>query len=198
MLIGDAKKSVHALGAAARVFVPRNLVQEDAHRVHADGLRPPQLGVDYHRVERIGVPHLNLIDGAGGNVIGADVPGLLGIPEVGGFGGPLDRFDGKGGEGQKQTERDAERLHAIEHDFNNDREEELRGCYKRSQPPVLRSPNQEVKHGEIRYTPRPYCATRRARGWTWTWPYPPAHHFVFNYENVLGSPASPSGWRIKG
>ena len=94
MLIGNVQKSVHALGAAARVFVPWNFVQEDAHGVHADGLRPSQLGIDYHRVERIGIPHLDLIDGAGGNVIDADVPGLLGIPEVGGFGSPLDRFDG--------------------------------------------------------------------------------------------------------
>jgi len=40
-------------------------------------LRPNEFLVDLLRIESGFLPHLQLIDGAGGNVVAADEPGLL-------------------------------------------------------------------------------------------------------------------------
>jgi len=55
---------------------------------HADAGEPDLLGiaklpVNRDRIEGVGLPHLQLIDGGAGAEIAADQPGLLGVPGVG-------------------------------------------------------------------------------------------------------------------
>ena len=49
-------------------------MQEDAHRVEAERLRPTELAVDSTRIERRGLPHLELVDRRAGNEVAADQP----------------------------------------------------------------------------------------------------------------------------
>ena len=63
------------------------IVQEHAHRRHPEAFGQAQFFVDPLRIERVGLPHLELVDGGRGNVVAADQPGLLGVPRCGlGFG----------------------------------------------------------------------------------------------------------------
>jgi len=57
-------------------------VEEDAHGVHADGFSPGQLTVVGGGVEGIGLPHFELVDGVGGQVICSHRPGLLSVPSI--------------------------------------------------------------------------------------------------------------------
>ena len=87
MACGDGQKSVDALREAFRVLLPEQVVQEDAHGVHADGFGPAEFAIDGGGVEGVGLPHFQLVDGGGGKEVGAHRPGLLGVPGVGlGFG----------------------------------------------------------------------------------------------------------------
>ena len=49
-------------------------------RVHAERLGPAQLAVDGGRVERVGLPHLELVDGGGRGEVAADEPRLGAVP----------------------------------------------------------------------------------------------------------------------
>ena len=52
-------------------------------------------------IEGVGLPHFELVDGVGGDVVAADEPGLMRVPGVGlGFGPALARL-GECGEGEK-------------------------------------------------------------------------------------------------
>ena len=88
VLGGDGEEGVEALLEAFGVLLPELVLQEDAHGVHADGLRHAEFFVVELRVEGGGLKHFELVDGVGGNVVGADQPGLLRVPGVGLFGGP--------------------------------------------------------------------------------------------------------------
>ncbi len=77
VLRGDGEKGVDALLEAFGILLPKLVVEEDAHGVHADGLRPAQLLVDLLRVKGIGLPHFQLVDGAAVDVVAADEPWLL-------------------------------------------------------------------------------------------------------------------------
>src|SRR5215468_5700035 len=80
---GDLEECVDALAEAGGVLLPQQIVQEDAHRVHADGFRPTELEVDPLRIESVRLPHLELIDRGRGNVVGTEDPGLSRIPVTG-------------------------------------------------------------------------------------------------------------------
>ncbi len=58
---------------------------------------PAELGVDAPGVESIGLPHFELVNGVGGNVVAADEPGLMRVPVVGlGFSPALGRLGERG------------------------------------------------------------------------------------------------------
>src|SRR5579883_2043432 len=82
VLLRESQELVDSLGEALRVLLPNQVVQEYAHRVHADAFRPPKLLVDTIRVEAFGLPHLDLIDGGRGDEIRSHEPGLLRVPSI--------------------------------------------------------------------------------------------------------------------
>ena len=88
---GDREKLVDPLLEAFRVLLPQQIVQEDAHGVHAQAFGPAEFLVDLLRIEGVRLPHLQLVDGAGRNVVRAHQPRLLLIPGVGLFFGPALR-----------------------------------------------------------------------------------------------------------
>ena len=65
------------------ILLPEQVVQEDAHGVHADAFGPAQFAVDGGGIEGIGLPHLEFVDRGGGQKVRAHRPGLLGIPGIG-------------------------------------------------------------------------------------------------------------------
>src|SRR5207302_8385748 len=72
---------------------------ENPHRVHPDRLRPAELAVDALGIEGIGLPHLELVDRVGGDVVRADQPGLPPIPVPRGLLRPACAGRGREGEG---------------------------------------------------------------------------------------------------
>ena len=68
----DGQKRIHALAEARLVLLPEQIVEEYPHGVHADALRPAQFEIDPFRIERFGLPHFQLVDCGGRDVIGAD------------------------------------------------------------------------------------------------------------------------------
>ena len=49
---------------------------------------PAEFFIDFGGIERIGLPHFELVDGIGRDEIAADNPGLASIPGTRGFPGP--------------------------------------------------------------------------------------------------------------
>ncbi len=88
VLCGDGEEGVEALVEAFGVLLPELVLQEDAHGVHADGFAEAEFVVVERGVEGGGLEHLELVDGVGGDEVGADEPGLLCVPGVGCFFGP--------------------------------------------------------------------------------------------------------------
>ena len=82
MLGGELQKGVDALLITLGILLPDQVVEEDAHGVHADVLSPAELAIDLRRVEAIALPHFNLIDCVLGDVVAADEPGLGAVPLV--------------------------------------------------------------------------------------------------------------------
>ena len=85
VLVGYAKKFVHAIEKAGGILFPREVMQEHAHRVHADVLRPAEFAIVGGEVEGVGLPHFELVDRIRRNEVAADEPGLRGVPVVGAF-----------------------------------------------------------------------------------------------------------------
>ena len=81
-LRGDARNRSIRCAVAGGVLLPRQVVQEHPHRLHAEVLGPAELLVDGLRVERVGLPHLELVDGRRRDVVAADQPRLLRVPLV--------------------------------------------------------------------------------------------------------------------
>src|ERR1043166_937278 len=77
---GDGEKLIQATLEAFRVLLPEQVVKKDAHRVHAETFRPTELEIDSLRIERVRLPHLELIDRARRIVIPPDEPWLFGVP----------------------------------------------------------------------------------------------------------------------
>jgi hypothetical protein len=86
--IGDLEELLDAPDERCRILLPEKIVQKDAHAVEAEAGCPSQLPVDRGRVERIGLPHLELVDGGARDEVGADQPTLLFLPRGGAFGRP--------------------------------------------------------------------------------------------------------------
>jgi hypothetical protein len=82
VLLRDGEELIDAMQEPVRVLLVREIVQEHAHRVHADGLRPPEFEIDPRRIERRGLPHLQFVDRCRGDVIGADQETLARVPVV--------------------------------------------------------------------------------------------------------------------
>ena len=76
----NLQKLIDAFFEAIRILLPYQVVQEYAHRIHPEALRPTQFPVDLRRVEALRLPHLEFVDGICRNVVAANQPGLLLIP----------------------------------------------------------------------------------------------------------------------
>jgi hypothetical protein len=82
MLVRNREKLVHPLEKPRRILLPEQVVQKHPHGVHADALGEAEFTVDRRQVERIGLPHLKLIDGAARNEVAAHQPRLPCIPGI--------------------------------------------------------------------------------------------------------------------
>ena len=80
---------IQAFFESLGILLPEQIMQEDPHGVHAEALRPAQFLIDPFEVERLRLPHFQLIDRGSGREIGPDEPGLLFPPIVGLGLGPL-------------------------------------------------------------------------------------------------------------
>jgi hypothetical protein len=88
VLLGDGEELVDAVEEAGFVLLPEEVVEEDAHGVEAEALGPAEFSVDGAEVERVGLPHLELVDRAAGDVVAADEPGLFLVPGIRLLNGP--------------------------------------------------------------------------------------------------------------
>src|SRR4029078_3253441 len=77
VLRGNLEDLIDSLEEAFAVVLPRQVVEEDAGRVHSDGLGPAELAVDRFGIERVGLPHFKLVDRRAGDEVRTDQPGLL-------------------------------------------------------------------------------------------------------------------------
>lgn len=68
---------------ATRILGPQLIMQEDPHGVESVKSGPAQFGIDAPWVVGAGLKHLQLIDGGGGDEVGANGPALRLIPGVG-------------------------------------------------------------------------------------------------------------------
>jgi hypothetical protein len=82
MLRGDGQKLIKALPEAGGILLPKQIMQKDAHGVHAHRFRPSEFGIDLSGIEGCLLPHLELIDSRLGDVIAAHEPRLLHVPRV--------------------------------------------------------------------------------------------------------------------
>ena len=65
-----------------RVLLPKEVVQKNAHGVHAQIFRPSELLINLLRIKRVRLPHLKLVDRVHRHKITAHQPRLLGVPRV--------------------------------------------------------------------------------------------------------------------
>jgi hypothetical protein len=79
----NGQESVDALPEARRILLPEQVVQEDAHGIHAHRFRPAEFPVDLDRIEGRFLPHLQLVDRRLGHVIAANQPWLSRVPGIG-------------------------------------------------------------------------------------------------------------------
>ena len=62
--------------------MPRQIVQENAHGVEAQRFGPAEFQIDALGIEGFRLPHLQFVDGGGGDVVAADQKGLVLVPRV--------------------------------------------------------------------------------------------------------------------
>ena len=84
----DGQELVDAFLKTGGILLPEQVVEEDAHGVHAHRFGPGEFLVDLFGIEGRLLPHLQLVDGGLRDVIAADQPGLLRVPRVGLLLGP--------------------------------------------------------------------------------------------------------------
>ena len=90
VLRGNSQELVNALLETVGVLLPEQIVQKNAHGVHAQRFGPTQFLVDLVRIKRRVLPHFQFIDGGARDVIAPDKPRLLRIPVVRLFLGPAN------------------------------------------------------------------------------------------------------------
>ncbi len=98
VLRGDVEELIDSPLITLGVLLPRQIMQEHPHRRHAEPFGPAELLVDRFRIERLGLPHLELVDRGCRNVVAADQPWLLRVPLVGLRLGPAARWRLRQGE----------------------------------------------------------------------------------------------------
>jgi hypothetical protein len=74
--LGNVEVLMDALLEAGGVLRPQQVVQEDAHGVHAQTRGPAEFEVDALGVEGLGLPHGQLVDGRSRHEVGAQGQGL--------------------------------------------------------------------------------------------------------------------------
>ena len=79
----DGQERIDPLCKSLRVLLPKQVVKEDAHGVHADAFGPPEFAVNCGRIKRVGLPHLQFVDGGGRQKVRAHRPRLPCIPRIG-------------------------------------------------------------------------------------------------------------------
>ena len=77
---------------------------------------PAEFAVDRLGVERVGLPHLELVDRRAGQKIAAHEPRLLGVPIVGLLRGPAFRLRTLGWPQERQTIATAQERNPVWHD----------------------------------------------------------------------------------
>jgi len=86
MFVGYLQEFIHAIEEAGSVLLPGKVVEEDAHRIHAQAFGPTEFAVDCGKVKGVGLPHFEFVDGSAGDKVAADEPGLFGVPRIGPLG----------------------------------------------------------------------------------------------------------------
>src|SRR6185436_19371744 len=110
------------------------------------GRGPAELHVDLRGVEGVRLPHLELVDGVGGNVVAAHQPALVRIPGVGFFGRPA--LGVGGGDGSQQRERKANQKVAAKFHHESFPKLQLAQAYIEVRPRLLG--NEECPHFSVR------------------------------------------------
>ncbi len=85
---GNGEEGVEALREAFGVLGPELVLKKNAHGVHADGFGGGEFAIVKRGVEGLGLEHLQLVDGVGGDIVRADKPGQAGVPVIGLLLGP--------------------------------------------------------------------------------------------------------------
>src|SRR5207248_11468536 len=88
VLRGNSQELVNALLETVGVLLPEQIVQKNAHCVHAQRFGPTQFLVDFVRIKRSILPHFQFIYGGAWDVIAPYIPLLLRISTVSIFLGP--------------------------------------------------------------------------------------------------------------
>ena len=88
VFVGNGEECVDAVLETGGVLLPEKVVEKDAHGVEADGLGPAEFEINALGIERVGLPHFELVDGGGGDEVAANEPRLLSVPIVGALLGP--------------------------------------------------------------------------------------------------------------
>ena len=88
MLVTDGQKRVDAALESRSILLPEQIMQEHSHGVHAERLRPAKLLVNFFGIECGGMPHFELIDCVGRQVIASHEPRFARVPLVCAFFGP--------------------------------------------------------------------------------------------------------------
>src|SRR5262252_1292275 len=91
MLRGDGQKLIDAFLETVGVPLPKQIVEEDAHGVHAERFRPAQFLIDLIWIERGLLPHFQFVYGGTRDVIATDKPWLLRVPIIRFFLRPANR-----------------------------------------------------------------------------------------------------------
>src|SRR5579884_854583 len=83
MLRANSEELVDSSLESSGILLPKEIVKEDAHGVHADSFRPAKFTIDLRRIKSIGLPHLKLVDRRSRKKIASHQPWLVGIPIIG-------------------------------------------------------------------------------------------------------------------
>ena len=84
----DLQELIDTFSEPLGIFLPYQIMQEHAHRIHAQVLCPTEFPVDLPGIEALRLPHLQLVNGVVRDIVAADQPRLLSIPGFGSFFGP--------------------------------------------------------------------------------------------------------------
>lgn len=79
----NAQEGVDAVFESRGILLPQQVVQEYPQRVHAESGGQYQFVFDGSGVEGFRLPHFQLVDGIGGDVVDAHEPGLVMVPGIG-------------------------------------------------------------------------------------------------------------------